>query len=148
MGLFDSLFGDPSATTRELTRQEAFAGILLGAGCCDGRVSEKEVQGLFTITERMKLFENVSPHKWNGMMAVLVKAIERDGVTRLVDRCAAVLPDSLRDCAFANACDIVLADGVVETEERAFLDGLRRALDLDRDTARTIVDVMIAKNKG
>ena len=147
MGLFDSLFSD-SPTTRGLTRQEAFVGILLGASACDGRVTNEEVQGLFTITERMRLFENVSPHKWNGMMATLIAIIEREGVPRLMDRCAAVIPDQLRDCAFANACDVILADGGVEDSERQFLENLRRALDLDRATARTIVDVMIAKNKG
>ena len=96
----------------------------------------------------MRLFENVSPHKWNGMMATLIAIIEREGVPRLMDRCAAVIPDQLRDCAFANACDVILADGGVEDSERQFLENLRRALDLDRATARTIVDVMIAKNKG
>ena len=70
MGLFDNLFGDKSSANRELSKQEAFAGILLGASACDGHISEEEVQSLFTTTERMKLYENMVPAKWNSMMPV------------------------------------------------------------------------------
>ncbi len=148
MRLFDNLFGEKSTTNRELSKQEAFAGILLAASACDGHISDEEVQSLFTITERMKLFENVAPAKWNSMMDVLVKIMKKDGPLGLVDRCARSLPDGLADCAFANACDMVLADGVVEDEEKEFLDHAQKALGLDGDTALTIVEVMITKNKG
>ena len=57
-------------------------------------------------------------------------------------------PPELRDCAFANACDLILADGVVEDAERTFLEHLQRVLELDSDTALSIVEVMITKNKG
>ena len=148
MGLFDNLFGDKNSGNRELSKQEAFAGILLAASACDGHISNEEVQSLFTITERMKLFENVAPPKWNAMMDGLVKILKKDGPDGLVTRCAKALPDGLTDCAFANACDMVLADGVVEDEEKEFLDHAQKALGIDGDTALTIVEVMITKNKG
>ncbi|WP_020470191.1 tellurite resistance TerB family protein [Zavarzinella formosa] len=148
MGLFDNLFGDKSTSNRELSKQEAFAGILLGASACDGHISDEEVQSLFTTTERMKLYENMVPAKWNSMMDSLVKILKKEGPTGLVDRCARALPEGLADTAFANACDMVLADGVVEDEEKEFLDHLQKALGIDGDTALTIVEVMITKNKG
>jgi hypothetical protein len=149
MGLFDNIFGEKSTSRdRELSKQEAFAGILLGASACDGHIADEEVQSLFTITERMKMFENVSPQKWNSMMDVLVKILKKEGPEGLVNRCAQALPEELSDTAFANACDIVLADGVVEDEEKEFLDQLQQALSIPGDTALTIVEVMITKNKG
>jgi tellurite resistance protein len=147
MGLFDNIFGE-KGNARELTKQEAFAGILLGASACDGHIADEEVKGLFTITERMRMFENVSPNKWNGMMDVLHKYLKKEGPLKLVDRCAEALPEGLRQTAFANACDIVLADGTVEDEEKEFLDHLQKTLELDGDTALNIVEVMIIKNKG
>jgi tellurite resistance protein len=147
MGLFDNIFGDKGGS-KELTKQEAFAGILLGASACDGHIAQEEVQSLFTTTERMRMFENVSPNKWNAMMDALLKILKKSGPTKLVDMCAEGLPDGLRQTAFANACDIVLADGVVEDEEKEFLDHLQKALELDGDTALNIVEVMIIKNKG
>ena len=147
MGLFDNIFGE-KGNARELTKQEAFAGILLGASACDGHIADEEVKGLFTITERMRMFENVSPNKWNSMMDVLHKYLKKEGALKLVDRCAEALPEGLRQTAFANACDIVLADGTVEDEEKEFLDYLQKTLELDGDTALNIVEVMIIKNKG
>jgi hypothetical protein len=147
MGLFDNLFGE-KGSGRELTKQEAFAGILLGASACDGHIADEEVKSLFTTTERMRMFENVSPNKWNSMMDALMKILKKEGPLKLVDRCAEGLPEGLRQTSFANACDIVLADGVVEDEEKEFLDHLQKALDLDGDTALNIVEVMIIKNKG
>lgn len=146
MGLFDNVFGEKPG--RDLNRQEAFAGILLGASACDGYVSREEARGLSTVTLRMRLFENVSPNKWDAIVDVLLKLLKREGPLKLVDRCAKALPDGLKECAFANACDMVLADGTVEAEEKDFLDHLQQALGLDADTALTIVEVMITKNKG
>ena len=146
MGLFDNLFGESSS--KALGKPEAFAGILLAASACDGHIADEEVQSLFTITQRMKLYEGMTPNKWNSMMDVLLKILKRDGVDKLVDQCAEVLPEDLRDCAFANVCDIVLADGVVEDEEKEFLDRLIKVLELDGDTALTIAEVMKIKNKG
>jgi hypothetical protein len=147
MGLFDNLFGS-SSSNKSLNKQEAFAGILLGACACDGHIAEEEVHSLFTTTERMKLFEGMNANKWNSMMDVLIKILKREGVEKMVQKCAAGLPEDLRDTAFANACDIVLADGVVEDEEKDFLDSLQKYLEIDGDTALTIVEVMILKNKG
>ena len=148
MGLFDNLFSDKESGSRDLTRQEAFAGILLAASACDGHTADAEVKSLFTTTERMRMFENVSANKWNSMMDVLLKFLNKEGPLKLVDRCSQALPEGLRQTAFANACDIVLADGTVEEEEKEFLDHLQKALELDGDTALNIVEVMIIKNKG
>jgi tellurite resistance protein len=49
---------------------------------------------------------------------------------------------------FANACDIVLADGIVEPAEKEFLETLIEILQIDPDAALNIVEVMIWKNRG
>ena len=147
MGLFDNLFAEKTGT-RELTKQEAFAGILHAASACDGHMAQGEVQSLFTTTERMRMFENVSPNKWNAMMDSLLKILKKSGPLKLVDACAEALPDGMKQTAFANACDILLADGSVEEEEKEFLDHLQKSLEIDGDTALSIAEVMIIKNKG
>lgn len=147
MGLFDNLFSEKSGT-RELSKQEAFAGILLAASACDGHIAQDQVSSLFATTERMRMFENVTSNKWNSMMDSLLRIMKKSGPLKLVDSCAEALPESLRQTAFANASDIVLANGNVEEEEREFLEHLQQALELDGDTALNIVEVMIIKNKG
>jgi len=147
VGLFDSLFGGGSGD-KGVTKQEAFTGILLAAAAADGHISEEEAQCLWTAVERMKLFEKFTPDKFNRMMDVLLKILKKGGPDLLVEKCVPALPEELRATAFANACDLVLADGVVEDEEKEFLENLMRILEISGDEALTIVDVMKIKNKG
>ena len=148
MGLFDNLFGDKAGDRQALTEPEAFAGLLMAAAACDGHVGRQETADLRAALGRMKLFADLTDGRWRVMADTLLRLLKRDGVLGLADRCAVALPPELRDCAFANACDLILSDGAVEDAERAFLEHLQRALDLDADTALNIVEVMITKNKG
>ena len=147
MGLFDNVFGN-KPPEEPLGAAEAFAGILVAACACDRDVAEEEVAGLVTIARRMKLFNHMPESGWNSTMKALCKILRKEGGDTLLDKCAAALPEELRDCAFANACDIILADGDVEPEEKQFLDKLQNKLAIDSDTALTVVEVMIIKNKG
>ncbi len=148
MGLFDSLFGGGEGGAKSITKQEAFTGILLAAAAADGHIAEEEAQGLWTAIERMKLFSNFTPDKFNRMMDVLLTILKKGGADLLVEKCVPALPDELRETAFANACDLVLADGVVEEEERALVEKLQKRLEIPGDQAMDIVKVMVIKNRG
>jgi len=146
MGLFDNLFSDRGRG--ELTKQEAFAGILMGAIASDGHISPEEAQGLCTILSRMKLYDNWTEEKFNNMLNRLLGMIKRQGVESVLQVCAQALPEKLHLTAFANACDLILADGVVEEEEKEYLNQLQQILGISGDQAITIVEVMVIKNRG
>ncbi|MCI0701810.1 MAG: tellurite resistance TerB family protein [Planctomycetia bacterium] len=147
MGLFDSLFGGGSSD-KSVTKQEAFTGILLAAAAADGHIAEEEAQGLWTAIERMKLFANFTPDKFNRMMDTLLKILKKGGADLLVEKCVPALPEELKATAFVNACDIVLADGVVEDEEKALIEKLQKKLEIPGDEAMDIVKIMVIKNRG
>ena len=147
MGLFDSLFGGGSGD-KTVTKQEAFTGILLAAAAADGHISDEEAQGLWTAIERMKLFANFTPDKFNKMMDNLLKILKKGGPDLLVEKCVPALPQRLRATAFCNAVDIVLADGSVEDDEKELIEKLQTALEVGDDEAKTIIEVMIIKNRG
>lgn len=147
MGLFDSLFGTATGSTK-FSSQDAFAGILLGASACDGHIAEDEVQGLVTTLIRMKLFRRFNDRDFNQMFNKLHGYMKRNGVDALIDNCVDALPQDLDNSAFTNACDIILADGVVEPDEREFIDSLQRKLEIPKDRAKTIAEIMVIKNKG
>ena len=142
------LFGRRKFIERPLTEQEAFAGILIAAAACDGRASRESLGHVRESLRRMKLFAEMRDSHLRAITDTLLRFLKYEGPLRLVDRCALALPTSLRDCAFANACDRILEDRIVESTERDFLRRLQTALSLDGDTAFTIVEAMIAKNKG
>ena len=147
MGLFDSMLGGGSSD-KELSKQEAFVGILLAAAAADGHIADEEAQGLCTVTMRMKMFQNISGDKFSKILNQLIKILKREGVHKLVERCASALPRELHETAFANACDIILADGVVEDEEKALVEKLQNELDIPGDLALDIVQIMVIKNRG
>ncbi|MCO6455062.1 MAG: tellurite resistance TerB family protein [Pirellulaceae bacterium] len=148
MSLFDDVLGDSSFAPQTFGPQEGFAGILLGASACDGHIADEEVQSLMTILSRMKLYQHVPPQKFNSMMDRLLGVLKRGGPEKLVELAVPAVPPELRETAFANACDIVLADGVVEQDEKEFIDGLLTKLEINRDRATSIVQVMVFKNQG
>jgi hypothetical protein len=147
MGLFDSVFGGYSQNT-PLNAPEGFAGILLGAVACDGHIADEEVNGLWTILPRMRLYQNWGGPQFNSMMDKLIGVLKREGLETLLTKSSQALPAELRETAFAGACDLVLADGVVDAEEKKFLNDLVQRLGISGDKALTIVEVMIIKNRG
>lgn len=147
MGLFDSIFGGMEASPK-LSPQEAFMGILLGASGCDGHIAEDEVSGLFTVISRMKLYQRFTDKHFSQSIGKVHGIYKKKGVDALIDACVETIPAELRDTAFANACDIVLADGVIESDEKQFVENLCKKLNVDRKLAHEIVQVMVTKNKG
>jgi tellurite resistance protein len=114
----------------------------------DGHISGEETQGLCTILSRMKMYDNWSSEKFNAMLNRLLGQLKREGCEAVLQRCAEALPESLHETAFANACDLLLADGGIEESEKEFLDDLQKALEISGDQAITIVQVMVLKNRG
>jgi len=146
MGLFDGMFGGQEP--KELTKQEAYAGILLAANASDGHVSDEEVQGFITILLRMKMFKDWQPEKIQKCIDRMVSRVKKHGPDKVLESCAEVLPESLHKSVFANAVDLILADGVVEQEEKEFINKLRKALQMSGDDAQNIAQVMVWKNQG
>ncbi|NQU22837.1 MAG: tellurite resistance TerB family protein [Candidatus Nealsonbacteria bacterium] len=147
MGIFDVLFSGLETRTK-LSPQESFAGILLAASACDGHISEDEFQQLLTALFRMKLFHRVNEKQFNQVLNKLMGVLKKRGPEVLVDGCCETLPEELRKAAFANACNIVLSDGVLEDDEKQFMSDLTGKLHMDAKTAQTIAQVMVIKNKG
>ncbi len=148
MSLFDEVIQDGSFQEQEFGPHEAFAGVLLASSACDGHIADEEVQGLVTILGRMKLYQHVPPHKFNSMMDRLLGVLKRGGPEKLVEKSVPALPPELSETAFINCCDIVLADGVVEEDEKEFINSLMIKLAIDSGRAKNIVQVMVFKNQG
>ena len=94
------------------------------------------------------MFRRFDGKQFNSMMNKLVGVVKKKGVETLIDGCVESIPDALRETAFANAVDIVLADGVVEQDEKAFMEMVRKKLRIPNELALEIVSVMVARNKG
>lgn len=148
MSLFDDVMGDSSFAPQAFGPHEGVAGILLAASACDGHISDEEVQSLMVALGRMKLYQHVPPHKFGSILDRLLGVLKRGGPGKVLELAVPAVPPELRETVFANACDIVLADGVVESDEKEFMDDLLLKLEIERKRAAMIVNVMVFKNQG
>src|SRR5262249_40876663 len=107
-----------------------------------------EMDGFVTIVRRMKLYRDMSAEQYNRVIDRAVGIIDRNDSEKALAQFARVLPEGLHKAVFANACDLVLADGIVEAEEKEFINKLRKALNLNTEEAQMIAKVMVYKNQG
>ncbi len=83
-----------------------------------------------------------------GMFNQLNALLKLHGAENLLRVAVDSLPDELHETVFAVATDIILADGEVTPEEEELLNRLYGILEIPESTARTIIDVMVTKNRG
>lgn len=146
MGLFDDALGEGQSS--KMTKETAYLGILMLADYSDGNVSEEEVRSFGNTICRMKLYKDMSEQQLNRHIDKATGIIKRKGLEKALDIFAEALPENLARAAFSNAVNQVLADGVVEDEEKEFINNLRRALKVSPDDAQLIAKVMVWKNQG
>ncbi|QDU23060.1 tellurite resistance TerB family protein [Urbifossiella limnaea] len=146
MGLFDDAFGESKPD--KLNKEVAFLGILMLADYSDGTVSDDEMQGFVTAVSRMKMYRDLTGDQVNRLIDRGNKVIRQKGPEEALKLFAQALPEPLHRAVFANAVNQVLADGVVEDEEKEFIQNLRRALGLSGDDANMIAKVIMWKNQG
>ncbi|WP_373499023.1 tellurite resistance TerB family protein [Desulfococcus sp.] len=146
MGLFDKIFS--SSSNSNLSKPEAFAGIMLATVAADGHISDEEVAGFNAVISRMKLFQTQSASEHLAMIDKLFGILKRSSAKELLTKSAEVLPSELREAAFAVSADLIFADGSVEEEEKVLLETLQQQLGIPDDLAMQVVRVMEVKNRN
>ncbi len=127
---------------------EALASIALVAIAADGYLADQEGQDMTMLLSRMALFSSYSSEAIHRLFDTLLVRLKTDGPGVMVDQAKGILPQDLRETAFAIATDLVLSDRTVTPQEQAFLEDLYRILDIPSALAQQIVQVMSIKNRG
>jgi uncharacterized tellurite resistance protein B-like protein len=148
MGLFDKILGGQSSESTALSKEEAFASILLVTVAADGHISDEEAATFNSIINRMQLYRNVTGQQFSQMMDKLIGLLKKHGHQNLLERAFIALPPDLRLTAFAVCTDLVFADGSVEQEEKETLENIQSSLQIPEDQALQIIEVMSIKNRG
>ncbi|WP_300901173.1 tellurite resistance TerB family protein [uncultured Bacteroides sp.] len=147
MGIFDKIFKDVPEETK-LTQQEAFAGIALAMAGADGSIAESEWAGIVNYIRRLRIYDNFSGPAFDKLFDKLFRILKNQGPSALVNASVESLSDDLKLTAFACAVDIALADGVLEEEEKELINQMAEVLEIPDQTAISIIEVMIIKNKA
>jgi tellurite resistance protein len=74
--------------------------------------------------------------------------VKKRGIGAVLQAAKVSLNQDELGAAFFVAVDLVLADGVVDDNEKKFLEELQRTIGMDDATATKIAEVVVIKNKA
>lgn len=138
----------PPRAMESMTPAEALVGVAMCAAYADGAMAAEENE---EFTEQLASVRALRGMDERSIRDAMVKAngiARRDGDTALLVTAAAALPAELRATAFYLAAELTLADGDFASEERAFVETLRRALGVPDDVAARIIDVIGIRHRA
>lgn len=131
-----------------LTRTEALVGVALCAAYADGSMDASEDEELAEDIGSWRVLDGIDEAQLRAAMVKADSIATDAGEGALLTQAAAALPEALRPTAFCLATSLVLADGEVAAEERAFIDRLRHALGVPESLAGRIVEVLAIRNRA
>ncbi|MBD2453599.1 tellurite resistance TerB family protein [Nostoc sp. FACHB-87] len=148
MNLVDKILGKENQASEKLTSAEAFAAIALVAVTSDAVLSEQQVHNISAVLSRLKLFSSYPEEFIKKLLEKNLNILRCDGFNALFNAAKESLSPELREVAFAVAADLVMTETVVTEEEKNFLNDLYLALDIPRDNAIKILQVLMVKNQS
>lgn len=131
---------------RPLSVDQAIVAVLVAAADANRHISPAEAERAYHLIWFMRRFRRKSGEAVDRLLLGVKERFDRDGEAAVLAAAARVLPAKLRASAFATAVDLMLADGRIERDERAFLRALATTLKLPAAQADEVVRVMRVKN--
>lgn len=144
MGLFDKL---RTATAPAFDPQRAIMTIVVAAVKADGDISADEVGRIRSMCARSPIFARNSTEQ-DDVVIDFADSVTRQLKGDAVLQASKALKPELRETAFAFACDMVLADGMVTDTEEQYLADLASKLDLSDDVVNAVVQTTVIRNRS
>jgi hypothetical protein len=132
----------------QLSRAEAVVTVLVGSAAVDGVLRAEEASRLNEVFTSSRWILECGAEAAAGLRARAINLITDHGLPAVLAPCADAIPADLRPTTFALAIDLILADGRLGSREITLIDELQRALRIDDDLARKIVEVLLIKNRA
>ena len=119
--------------------QGALISIMVIASAADGHMSDRELETIGNIVRHLPVFRGFQPDQITEIaMQVQTFLADEDGLDRALATVGETLPSSLRETAYALACEVAVADGHLAQEEIRLLELMRHELNIDRLHAAAI----------
>ena len=131
-----------SVVTTEL---EAWFGILYSCISADKQITENETKILTRIIHSKQKFAEVD------LATLFLKSFDLKkqlGQLTFISACCEQIMDEDKNMLFALALEALLADGVLEEEEKNLIEIISNSLKIDSKMSSKIIEVIFLKNKG
>jgi hypothetical protein len=112
---------------------EALIYTMVLASAADREMSDPELRSIGDMVRSLPIFLDLDEMEISIISGACAEMLnDEDGLEAVLDFIKDALPETLRETAYALACDIVAADLAASQEELRLLEMLRHRLQLDR----------------
>ena len=116
-----------------LTPQDCLVATMIAVSASDEEVRTSELVTIQMIVNHLPIFGSYDPDRMNSIAQVVFDLLsEEDGLDAFFGLIKENLPMELNETAYAMACDVAAADGMLGQSELQFLQEIRYELDIDR----------------
>lgn len=130
-----------------ISPQVALIYTMITTSAVDNRMSDRELRRIGWIIQELPVFRGFDKTSLIQHVQACGKLMSGpDGLSLTLETISSVLPERLRETAYALACEVAVTDDFV-MEERRFLQLLRQHLHLDRLTCAAIERGTLARHQ-
>lgn len=122
-----------------LTPQDSLIAVMMAVSASDEEITSAELLTIERIVNHLPVFATYDPDRFKTVSQTVFDlfAVE-DGLDALFGLVRDNLPETLWETAYALACDVAAADGVLQGPELRILEEIRYELSIDRLHAAAI----------
>ncbi len=125
--------------THPLSAQDCLVAVMIAVSASDEQIRTAELVKIESAVNNLPIFGNYDADRINVVSQTVFDLFsDEDGLDALFGLIRASLPERLFETAYALACDVAAADGVLGDSELRLLEEIRYELNLDRLHAAAI----------
>jgi tellurite resistance protein len=122
-----------------LSHHAALVYCMVMVSAADGEMTDAELRAIGEAVDYLPVFEDYDSALIPATASSCAELLAmKDGMDQAFEVIKASLPDHLRETAYAIACDVAAADGVVHQEVSRLLEMMRHRLEIERLVAAAI----------
>jgi tellurite resistance protein len=124
---------NPDNFTPLMTAQDALVAVMVAVSVSDESIKTSELVTIERIVNHLPVFADYDVDRIKTTSQVVFELFEEeDGIDALFGLMRDALPEHLFETAYALACDVAAADGLLRETELRFLEEIRYELNIDR----------------
>jgi len=125
--------------TPSLSAQDCLVALMIAVSAADENIRTAELVQITGIVDNLPVFADYDADMLSVISRTVFDLLEQeDGLDALFGLIRAALPERLFETAYALACDVAAADGMITGPEARMLEEIREELDIDRLHAAAI----------
>ena len=127
----------PDAT--DLSPPDALVAVMVAVSASDEEMRTSELVTIQNIVRHLPVFAGYDEGHFRQVSKMVLDLFaEEDGLDAFFTLIRGVLPERLHETAYAMACDVAAADGLLDEAELRMLQEIRDELSIDRLHAAAI----------